>query len=531
MASDKKRTRKDSFTSGVLILSLSAIIVKIIGLVYKIPMLRLLGSEGMGYFNSAYEIYALFSTVATTGLPVAMSVMISSRRERGAKGIFRAAFLIFLILGALGCGIMIAFAKPFAIFLGSGKAAYCILAISPTVLLICLSSAYRGYFQGKSRMAPTAISQTVEALGKLILGLIFAFIALGAGFSAEVVAAFAVMGLTLGTAVSLLYLALAKRLADGSRESLSRDREKGIIGELLRTAIPVTLSSSVVSVTRVIDMSMILRRLQNSGVSAENSFALYGSYTTLALPLFALAPSLISSVAMPLIPAISGARARGDEDGQVTVFGDAVKMTALVSMPISFGLALFSEPILRLLFTGESEAIAVATPLLTVLGLSVPLSCMITVGNATLQAYGRPSVPIFSMLAGTLSKIVIAYFLIGNPCVGLMGAPISTFVCDLIINAVNFCFICRAMPRLPRFTAILLRPTLAAAVSVVASRLVYGFLLSRIGESYAATLLAISLAVALYVIAVLLFGVVGREELAKLPFVGKAFAKKGKAKF
>ena len=356
MASDKKRTEKDSFASGVLILSLSAIIVKIIGLVYKIPMLRLLGSEGMGYFNSAYEIYALFSTVATTGLPVAMSVMISSRRGRGAREIFKAAIMLFFVLGIVGSGIMIAFAKPFAIFLGSGKAAYCILAISPTVLLICLSSAYRGYFQGKNKMAPTAVSQVIEALLKLILGLIFAFIALNAGFKTEAVAAFAVMGLALGIAVSLFYLAVSKRMRDGKSDTdISVPRERGIVRALLRTAIPVTLSSSVVSVTRVIDMSMILRRLQNSGVGADDSFALYGSYTTLAMPLFALAPALISSVAMPLIPAISSARATGDEDGQVAVFGDAVKMTALVSMPVSFGLTLFSEPILRLLFAGESE--------------------------------------------------------------------------------------------------------------------------------------------------------------------------------
>lgn len=518
------RTKKgDNFMSGVLVLSLSAIIVKIIGLVYKIPMLRLLGSEGMGYFNSAYEIYTLFCTVATTGLPVAMSVMISSRRDGGgAKEIFRAAIKLFLGLGVVGCGIMIAFAKPFAAFLGSSRAAYCILAIAPTVFLICLSSAYRGFFQGKNRMAPTAVSQVIEALGKLILGLIFAFVALGAGLSTEIVAAFAVMGLTLGTAVSVLYLALTKALREkGKGELLPLEEEKGIIPKLLRTAVPVTLSSAVISITKVIDMSMILRRLQDLGQSSEEAFAAYGNYTTLALPLFSLAPALISSVAMPLIPSLSGAVASGDKNEQAKVVGDAIKLTSLISMPISFGLTLFSKPILQLLFSGEDEAIAYAAPLLCILGLSVVLSCMITVGNAILQAYGRPSIPILSMVLGSAAKIGIAYFLIGNPDIGIIGAPISTFFCDLIINAVNFYFICREMPEMPSVGRIMLRPALAAAVSVSLSRLAYNALYAKMGEGAVVTIALVGLAAALYLVCSVAVGAVEKEDIARLPIIGK----------
>ena len=515
-------TKKDSFTSGVLILSLSAVIVKIIGLIYKIPMLRLLGSEGMGYFNSAYEIYTLFCTVATTGLPVAMSVMISSRRDGGgAKEIFRAAIKLFLLLGVVGCGVMIAFAKPFAVFLGNGKAAYSILAIAPTVLLICLSSAYRGYFQGKSRMAPTAVSQIIEALGKLILGLIFAFVALNSGLSSEMVAAFAVMGLTLGTLVSVLYLALTKRLSEkNSLELLADESERRIIPRLLKTAVPVTLSSAVISVTKVIDMSMILRRLQDLGLSGDEAFAAYGSYTTLALPLFSLAPALISCVAMPLIPSLSGAVALGDTEGQRAVVGDALRMTCLISMPISFGLTLFARPILELLFSGETEAISYAAPLLCILGVSVPLSCLITVGNAILQAYGRPSAPIFSMVLGSAIKLVLAYFLIGNPEIGILGAPISTFFCDIVICGVNFYFICKVMNDLPSFGRTVLRPAIAAAVAVTFARLTFNILRNRMGESLFSTVISIAAAAVLYLICALVFRAVDKDDIAKIPIIG-----------
>ena len=528
VAKYREVTKNDSFTSGVLILSLSAIIVKIIGLIYKIPMLRLLGSEGMGYFNSAYEIYALFCSIATTGLPVAMSLMISAEKDAdlGAKRIFLVALKLFLALGLVGGCIVFAFAKPFAAFLGSDLAAPCLLAISPCVLLICISSAYRGYFQGLGRMVPIAVSQTIEALGKLILGLIFAFVALRSGFSVYLVAAFAVAGLTLGTAVSVLYMAVTKRISQ--RSSLIVGRDGGVLRRLLATAVPITLSSAVVSIGKVVDMSRILRRLQDIGQEADEAFAIYGNYTTLALPLFSLAPALITSVAMPLIPSLSGAVARKDEDGQVTVVGDAMRLTAFISLPISLGLTLFSRPILELIFSGEEAAIDCAAPLLAILGLAVSASCFITVGNAILQAYGRSYVPIFSMALGIVAKIILAFILIGNRSFGILGAPISTLICDLLINAVNFYFICRRLPATPDLSRALLMPFLSSVVSVSLARLAYNFASRRLGEGALVTLGSIALAVGVYCVGCLAFGVFTKEEIFTFPIIGNVLHKEHK---
>ena len=525
-----KSRKKDEFISGVLILSLSAIIVKIIGLIYKIPMLGLLGSEGMGYFNSAYEVYTLFCSVATTGLPVAMAVMISSKKgdESESRRIFRVSLGAFLVLGGVGCLTMVAFARPFAEFLGSDKALPCMLAISPTVLLICISGAYRGFFQGKGKMLPTALSQVIEALGKLILGLLLAFIALNFGADIPTVAAMAALGLTLGVGVSALYLASAavfgkkKLTCDAEGES---SREK-ILPALLRTAIPVTLSSSVVSITKVIDMSMILRRLQDLGQSSEQAFSAYGSYTTLALPLFSLAPALVTSIAMPLIPSLSGAVSRGDREGQKKVVEDALRLTVLISAPASLGLALFSKPILELIFSGEDAAIALAAPLLACLGLSVTLSCLITVENAILQSYGKAHIPLLAMAIGSVIKMAVAYFLIGNPDIGLMGAPISTFVCDLVINAVNFYFIGREISGIQIISRVLLRPYLSAAVAVGFSRLAYNVIALRLGEGRIVTVTSVALAAALYFLLARLSGAVEREDVWRLS--GKTLIKKGK---
>ena len=197
-------------------LTLSAVLVKVIGLLYRIPMLNRLGSEGMGYFNTAYEVYALLCVLATAGLPVAMSVLISEVTATGKDGclhtaptvrrIFSVSLGVFLAVGSLGSGAMFLLAEPLGKLLGNPEAAACIRAISPTVFLICLSGAFRGYFQGQRNMVPTAVSQVIEAMGKLFLGLLFAGYAKSKGADLPTTAAYAVLGLTVGTALSVLYL-------------------------------------------------------------------------------------------------------------------------------------------------------------------------------------------------------------------------------------------------------------------------------------------------------------------------------------
>ena len=530
---EKSQERGDGFTSGVLILTLSAVIVKIIGLVYKIPMLTLLGSEGMGYFNSAYEIYTLFGVVSTAGLPVAMSVMISRARcggELTEKKIFSISFRLFAALGALGALLMLALSPLFSRMLGGDKAIFCIVAISPTVFFICVTSVYRGFFQGLGRMRQTAISQVIEAVLKLALGLTFAYIALRCGYRVEVIAAFAVIGLTLGVAVSALYLALSRRAYGRASAGMIGQSELNggnfaavddkfsrrlVYRRLFMIAVPITLSSAVMSVTKIIDMTVILRRLQDIGYTGSEAFSAYGGYTTLALPIFSLAPALISSVALPLVPSLSSRVAMGDRDGQVALIGDALKLTSVVAMPISLGVCFFSREILSLIFHGQDEAIALCAPLLSMLALSIVPACFITVEGAVLQAYSRAGLPIISMLAGSCLKLVCAYFLIGNPAVSIAGAPISTFLCDILINLINLSFISRCLPRdLPIGT--IMKPFSAAFISVTASRLALSALTARFGESSLITLATIAFCAAIYLPISILLGAIGKDDLLSL---------------
>ncbi len=512
---------KQTFLSGVLLLTLSTVLVKIIGLVYKIPMLAYLGSEGMGYFNSAYEIYALFCVISTAGLPVALSVLISGAIARGEEGdvprIYRAAFSVFLTIGVVGSGLMLILARSFCTWIKSENAYLCILSISPTVLFVCISSALRGYFQGYQRMLPTAISQVIEAVGKLTLGLWLARFALARGYDTPTVAAFAGIGLTLGTAASTLYL-LIEKLRFGKRTEPSRSALSGraVLKRLAKLSIPMTLGASLVSLTKLVDMTMILRRLQAIGYTEMTANEAYGSYTTLALSVFGLIPSLVNSVALPLVPMLSAAIASGDRPRQSDMIAASYRLTAFFSLPAALGIAAYAQPVLSLLFGTDREAVAIAAPLLSCLGISIFLSCMITATNSVLHAYQEVNKPILSMLAGAVVKIVSAYFLIGQAGIAMLGAPISTFLCNATVVLLNLRFAARSCPS-ERIGALFFKPLLCASASVGLSYVLYRMLASSFGVSGILTLGAILFAGAVYLFFSCVWGVFSEEDVRALP--------------
>ena len=475
------RSQWPAFLSGVSILTLSALTVKVIGLLYRIPMLNRLGTEGMGYFNTAYELYALFCVISTAGLPVAMSVLISSLETEGRYGdaarVYRVSLCLFAGVGAAGTALLWGLSAPFARLLGNPLSASCMRAISPTVFLICLSSAFRGYFQGRRNMLPTALSQVIEAGGKLFLGLAFVAYARGTGADLPTSAAYAVMGLTVGTAVSVLYLLLHKRLTDRRNPADCLPASEGvapvpILRPLLATAIPVTVSAGIISLTKCIDLALILRRLQTVGYTAAQANSLYGCYSTLAVPVFNILPSLTTSVALSAVPTLSAALKKGKEGVPELkkTASSAMGLTLLAAIPAALGVAVFSEDILTLLFGGQPEAVAQAAPWLSCLGLSIPAACLVTVTGAMLQAAGKANRPVISMLLGVGCKTLVAYILLGTEGWGMAGAPVSSLLCDTIIVAVNLCFIHRhaptMLPRLAEGLTLFGMPTLTAAGAV-----------------------------------------------------------------
>jgi len=448
-AAVRKKAEK-RYVGGMLILSVSTLICKVIGLLFKIPMLGLIGIEGMAYFSSAYHIYILLLTFSTSGLPVALSMMTAKSSARGDRAevgrIFGVSLRLLLPLGAAGSAILYFCAGIFSEWISIPGAEPAIKAISPTLFFICVSSAVRGYFQGHEIMLPTAVSQLIESVSKLVLGMGLAYAAISRGADPSDTAAAAIAGLTVGVAAGALYLTVRKlsfpytKTARGLYTAASSyTPRRRIAAEMIKIALPVTVSASVTSIAGLADTAIITGRLVSSGWAYDTALALYSGYANLAVPLFNLPVALITPVAMSLVPALSAAVAAGTA---AAVKRTAFRITLGAAVPASLGLAVFARPVLELIYPSQASAVASSAPLLSVLASSVVFSCLITVTNAVLQAWEHPSLPIISIAAGTAVKVASEYLLVGSP-LGIYGAPVSTVLCGVTVMLVNLAFVRR----------------------------------------------------------------------------------------
>jgi stage V sporulation protein B len=528
-STDKPKKSTNLFVSGVLILSISNVLQKVIGATLKIPLHGLLGGDGMGYYYIAYAIYVWFYMISTAGLPVAISIMISDSRARGnfreANKIFGITLRFFMAIGMAGTVIMIFGSKLFAKLYEQQGAYLAIMALAPTLFFVCISSCLRGYFQGYQLMLPTAISQLIEALGKLIIGISLAILTIRQGYGTEVTAAATVMGLTVGVFVGMLFLIFYKfrfkseaydaEFARPDSDTMPVRGWRSIAKQLFMIAVPVTLSASVMSFTSVIDGIIISRQLQSIGYTADLARTMMGDYSAQAVTMWNVPPALIYPIAYSIIPLISAAMKMGQTERVKTIMNSAIKVAALIALPSSIGMSVLSEPILKLVFTDQAAAERVA-PLLSVLALSIFFISMLSITNAILQVYGHERKPIISMLAGSAVKIAVSYILIGTPSIGIFGAPVSTFVCYFVIMLINFYFVARYVGLIPDVKVILIKPLISAiicgAAAIGSHRLLVLVLNTKI-----ATVCAIGIAALVYGVFIFIIGAVTRDDIMLLP--------------
>lgn len=517
-----KRKEKSGVLSGVLILSAAGILVKILGVFYKIPLTTLLGDDGMGFFSGAYTIYLFFYLLATAGLPIALSMMVAKARVSGGteavRSIDRVASRLFWTLGIVFSALLFFCAPLFARMIGNPGAAMPIAAIAPSLLFAAVMGEVRGYFQGFQFMLPTALSQITEAVGKVILGVFLANLALRRGYPAENVAAFAILGITISSGFSMLMLLIMK--AKYTRRRVIRRGQRlrdfsslrGILSELVRIALPITLSSSVISLSGVLDLVTVMHRLQSVGYSAEIANAIYGNYTALAGSMVNMPIVLIVPISTGLVPYITASLAEGRRDRVRTTVETALRSTLLIAMPAAFGMSALAKPILCLLF--EDGAAQSAAPLLAILAPSLIFTALANVTGSILQSVGGVSIPVLSMTAGGCVKLVLSWFLIGK--IGIYGTPIGTFFCYFVICLINFGFLTARTGVRIRFSSTFLKPLIAALVCGAVAGMGYPLFCRWMPDAFA-TLCAIFVGGLAYLLVLLLIGGVEDDDLAVLP--------------
>ncbi len=529
--------KQNSFFGGAAILAAGILIVKLIGMFYKIPLINIIGEAGAADFNNAYNIYAVLLTVSTAGLPVAVSKLVSEanalNRRNQVRRTFRLALVLFLTLGLISFLVMFFRADALAGMMNDSKAAAGIRALAPAVVCVGCLAALRGYSQGHSNMAPTSVSQIIEALCKLVVGLGLAFWLVKQGKDPDVAAAGAITGVTVGTVVALIYMVLDFFLSRGREDTHGTDRPDSagsILANILKIAVPITLSSSMVGIVTVIDSSLVQGQLQSAlDLTEKASRTLYGNYSG-ALNIYNLPTSLMAAITASVIPAVSAALARRDRRGAARITGSALRITALLSFPMGVGLFVLGTPIIRLLF--PSLNVEVAGPLLSTLGVATPFVCMVLVCNSVLQAHGFINLPVIVMVLGGIVKIVNNYNLVG--AIGIAGAPVGNILCFGLALVLDLVVITRVIPNRPRLLPIFVKPAIASAIMGGAAWAVYGLLsrvltaeqvneagqtirvVSRMGNALG-IFLAIAVAGVVYLVLVVAIRAISKDDLALMP--------------
>ena len=526
--------KKQNFVQGAVILMVASLVVKVIGAFFQIPLQNLIGGEkspAFGLFSAAYRIYTAMLVISTVGLPAALSKMVAEAtafgREHEVRRIIRVAGGIFIPVGALATVVLFFGADTFAGWIQSPDARLAVMAIAPSVLMVSILSVFRGYYQGRSNMVPTAVSQVIEAMGKLFAGLGLAWYAMQRGMEAPAVAAMTVLGVTLGEVVAAAYMlvqaALTRRRAAAVRSLNDTVRPAGQLAKtLLSLSIPITISSAVMSVTDLIDVALISARLQSPavGMAAEEAITTYGIYTGQAINFFNLPQTLITALAVSVLPTIANARAAQNFTKVSKTMATALRLTMMITLPAGAGFLLLSTPILRLFY---SEGTALGGQLMAILGFAVPAVALVAITNAILQAFGRIDLPLVSMFLGAVVKILGDYFLVGSPVFQIAGAPISTAVCYWLIALLNLFHIGRlshALPPLGRTVGRPLAATIGMGAAVYICRTGLAHLLAAAPGSALdklITLAVIVVAVAVYGVLLLALHAVEREDVLLLP--------------
>ena len=523
--------KKQTLVFGALILMVSNLLVKFIGMFFRIPLTNMIGVEGMAYYNAAYSIYVSFYMISTAGIPVAISRMIAASNSQNnvkeVKKIFTLAFRVFFIIGVAGTAIMILFSKQLAKSAGMPDAYLAMIAIAPTLFFICLSSAYRGYFQGLQNMVPSAVSQVIEAVGKIGIGLVAGWYFYKVkGEELHIVAAYVIFGVTIGVAAATLYAWIVKLMFNSAsdKRNLTEDipdmpvrSTKSLLKELIVTSLPIALASSIMGLTNTVDTMVLARRLVETGISTEAATAYYGTYSSMVIPLFNMAPPLIYPFAIAAIPALSAAIAGGDKKGCKENMESAFRMGALIAIPCAIGMGSLSGGIINILFDTQMidgvSSLELAAPALSVVSSAIFFLAVISITNSILQAYRFERQTIISTVSGIIVKIAATWIISGINGVGIMGSAIGTALGYFTIMSFNVFFVITKTGFVPSIRKIFLKPFIAG-IFCGATALGVSVL---IGTGKLETLVSIAAAVVVYAVVIVLIRGLNRADVMMVP--------------
>lgn len=545
----EKKRKQQSFQYGAMILLCSTLLVKVIGAIFKIPLSILIGDLGFGYFDSAYQLFTPIYTLAMAGLPIAISRVVAERMQQAKYNDVRQALKvtkrIFIITGLTGFVIMLLLIYPFVHFTdATGKTIYSLFAIAPSLLFCCIMSAYRGYYEGLRNMYPTAASDVIESLGKLILGYGFAYVIMKISGDVALAAAGAMLGIMVGGAASATFLVLRYKIkGDGiTQEELENaplaESNKTIAKTIILIAIPVVLASLANSVSSLVDVSMVKWQLTNMmGKYADDIRNMYASsisdYNALntealtneqlptflygirgkAFTLYNLVPTITSVLGVSALPVLTSCFAKGSGDKQLVKrnIESTLKFTALISMPAGLGFLFLGSDIMGLMYN-TTASVEIGGVMLRIYGLAAMFAGLAIPMISMLQAIGKEKISLRNVAIGAALKVIVNFIFVGIPTVNIKGAAIGTFVSYFFIFISNLLSLMKYTGVKPNIWKTILKPFIAALCCGVSTVILDLSFIGKIG-----TVFEIGVAALVYVIVLIVLNTFEAEDVTTLP--------------
>ena len=517
-------TNNSKFLKGTMILTISSIIVKVIGSLNWIILSRVLGGEGIGLYQMGFPIYLMAITVSSAGVPVAISIITSEKLAnkdyRGAKRVFNVSLRLLLISGLVFSSALL-FGADFLInqhIIRDARAYYSIIALAPAVFFVTFLASFRGYLQGWQIMTPTATSEVVEQLVRVITMLVFAdlFMPYGLAYAAGG----ASMGAGAGAFCALLvlmwfYRRLKRRLHEEieAQDDIIPEESAGhIIKRLLKLALPVSLTSLMLPIGANLDLLIVPQRLEVAGFDVRHATELFGYLTGMAVPLVNLATIFTAAMTISLVPSISESRTLERFDAIRDKIRLAFRVAMIITFPCFMGLFFLAEKVAALIYNAPGAAGAIQTMSVGILFLG-----MHQISTGILQGLGKTAIPVINMILACLVKVVMSWWLTAIPLLGIKGASMATVADFAVAAIINMGFIYKYTG----FTfslGSLLKPLLAAGVMGAVIYAVLG-ITEQLGMW--CVLFAMVAAVPSYALALLAFGGLTKEDLENIPFVGR----------
>lgn len=515
--------KKVSFVQGAAILGIAGLIVKVIGAAFRIPLANTIGLIGTSYYDTAYPYYSWLLVISSSGLPTAISKMVSERVTlgdyRGAHRVFTTAMQILCCIGLLTSILMFFGSDYIARLHMLPEAAYCFKALAPALFFVALMCAYRGYMQGMQQMVPTAISQVVEQVGKLAVGLTLAFMLLDAG--PEYAAMGALIGVTVSELLALIYVMLSYRrrwpkIRARLERSVRREVEP-VAGRLIAIALPITIGASISPLSSVVDSALIIRILLKLGYAKETAQTAFSLMRTNVATLTNMPGVLTMALAMSLVPAISAFSAKRDHAGVQDTARLGLKLALIIGLPCAVGLFVLASPILSMLYPNLTEGeLTLAVDLMHTSSIGVIFLSLVQSMTGVIQGMGKPNVPVFNLFIGFVLKVASLLALMNIPQINIQGAAVSTVVCYAFAGIADTIYVIRRSKLRLGLVDVLLKPVLSSGVMGFVVFMIYSFM-QEMEHQALPTLAAVAVGVFAYGVMAIYFRFFSREELAYIP--------------